>query len=291
MNSANRPVAVVQNGFLTMNIALLIRLAYLMFLALAAPSAASAGSFDQDFVVVFIDANTEAKFGSIPLNRTLLAKGVDAIADAGAGGLIVKFFFDQAKDEKDDKRFADSLSRIKTILQARIENSESMPNALADKFTISGSFEVAVTGSSGWIPLPAFANNATDIGFVDFNSTLVPIVERYQSRNVKSLVLCAIELAANAKANISQGKQVTIGPHVIKLNERNQVVAKLNSTQLEQSFSFAAILDGSAKHELSGKIVILAYDGPHIEKYETPLGPMGAHRYFVNILRSIYDAR
>lgn len=274
-----------------MNIGPLTRLAYLILLALATPSVAWAGSFDQDFVVVFIDANTEAKFGSIPLNRALLAKGVDAIADAGARGLIMKFFFDQARDEKDDKRLADSLSRIKTVLQARIDNSESTPNPLADKFTLSGSFKVAVTGSSGWIPLPALANNATDIGFVDFNSTLVPMIEQYKSRNVKSLVLCAVELAVSAKANISQGKEITIGSHVVKLNEKNQVVAKLKGTQLEKSLSFDAVLDGSAKHELSGKVVILAYDGPHIDKYETAFGPMGAHRYFVNILRSIYDAR
>jgi hypothetical protein len=150
---------------------------------------------------------------------------------------------------------------------------------------------VAVSGSSGWIPLPELAKNATDIGFVDFNSTLVPMVEQYKSRNVKSLVLCAVELAASAKANISQGKQITIGSHVIKLNETNQAVAKLNGTPLKKSLSFDEVLGGSAKHELSGKIVILAYDGPHIDKYETALGPMGAHRYFVNILRSIYDAR
>jgi hypothetical protein len=262
-----------------------------MFLVLSAPSLAWAGSFNQDFVVVFIDAKTETKFGSMPLNRTLVAQGIDAIADAGARGLIVKFFFDQVTDENDDKRLAHSLSRIKTVLQARIDNAESTPNPLADKFTLPGTFKVAVAGSSGWIPLPAFASNATDICFVDFNSTLVPMIEQYKSRNVKSLVLCAVELAVNAKANISQGKQITVGPHVIKLNEVNQVAAKLNGTQLEESLSFDAVLDGSAKPKLSGKIVILAYDGPHIDKYETALGSMGAHRYFVNILRSIYDSR
>ncbi|MYM23095.1 hypothetical protein GTP46_10605 [Duganella sp. FT135W] len=68
------------------------------------------------------------------------------------------------------------------------------------------------------------------------------------------------------------------------------IVVKLSATQLEKSLSFDALLDGSAKQELSGKIVILAYDGPHIDKYETVWGAMGAHRYFVNILRSIYDA-
>jgi hypothetical protein len=274
-----------------MNIGPLTRLGYLIFLALTVPSAACAGSFDQDFVVVFIDATTEEKFGSMPLNRALLAKGVDAIADAGAKGLIVKFFFDQAKNEKDDKRLADSLSRIRTVLQARIDNSESMPNPLADKFTLAGSFKVAVTGSSGWIPLPALANNATDVGFVDFNSTVVPMVEQYKSRNVKSLVLCAIELAVGEKANISQGEKITIGSHVIKVNGKNQVVAKFNGVQLKQSISFEAVLDGSAKRELNEKIVILAYDGPRIDKYETALGRMGAHRYFVNILRSIYDAQ
>jgi hypothetical protein len=274
-----------------MNISPFTRLVCFIFLALAAPPVTWAGSFDQDFAVVFIDQNTEAKFGSMPLNRSLVAKGINAIADAGAKGLVVKFFFDQARDEKDDKRLADSLARIKTVLQARIDNSEDAPNPLAEKFTLAGSFKVAVTGSSGWIPLPVLAKNATDIGFVDFNSTLVPMVEQYKSRNVKSLVLCAVELAVGTKGNILQGKQITIGSHVIKVNETNQVVVKLKGAQFGQSLSFDALLDGSAEHKLRGKIVILAYDGPHIDKYETAWGPMGAHRYFVNILRSIYDAQ
>ena len=257
---------------------------------LAAPSAAWAGSFDQDFVVVFIDANTEAKFGSIPLNRALMAKGVDAIVDAGATGLVMKFFLDQPKDERDDKRLAKALSRIPTVLQARIDNSENNPNQLEEKFILAGSFNVAVSGSGGWIPLPAFAKNARDIGFVDFDTTAVPMIEQYQSRNVKSLVLCAIELATKKKANISAGKQIEVGSHVIKLNEKNQAIARLRGAQLNRSVSFNAVLDGSVRNELRNKIVILAYDGPHIDQYETALGPMGAHRYFVNILRSIYDA-
>ncbi len=267
-----------------------MRLTCSVFIVLITPAKAWSGSFEQDFAIVFIDEKTEAKFGVIPLNRDVLANGVDAIVNAGAKGLVVKFFLDQSKEEKGDKRLANSFSLIPTVLQARLDNTKNNPNPLADRFTLSFSFNVATAGSSGWIPLPLFANNAADIGFVDFNSTLVPMVEQYQSHFVKSLVLCAIELAAKRKAVFYEGSQIQVGTHVIKLDSKNQATARLISSQFTQSVSFNSVLDGTANEKLKNKVVILAYDGPHIDKFVTILGPMGAHRYFVHVLKSIYDS-
>lgn len=272
-----------------MNLGSLTRWSLLLLVVLAAPSSTWASAFERDFVVVYIDAKTEAKFGAIPLNRGVLAEGIEAIAKAGAKGLVLKFFLDQAKDERDDKRLAGALSRIPTVLQARLDDAERSANLLADRFTVAESFGVAVKGASGWIPLPAFASQAKDIGFVDFNSPLVPMVEQYQSHTVKSLILCAIELAANQRARLHGGRNIEIGSHVIQVDGKNQALAKLRSSPLRHSVSFNAVLDGSARNELKNKVVILAYDGPHIDTLSTAWGPMGTHAYFVNILKSIYD--
>ncbi len=116
-----------------MTMRFLTRWFLLLLLVLAAPSSAWASAFERDFVVVFIDADTEAKFGAMPLNRGLLAEGVEAIANAGAKGLVIKFFLDQARDERDDKRLAGALSHIPTVLQARLDDTERSPNRLADR--------------------------------------------------------------------------------------------------------------------------------------------------------------
>ncbi|GAB2842701.1 hypothetical protein GCM10027277_07420 [Pseudoduganella ginsengisoli] len=270
-----------------MHIHRLILTACLLF---AGNLTAWAGSFEQDFAVVYIDKDTEAKYGALPINRSVLAKGMDAIAAAGAKGLVIKFFVDQPKDEQDDKRLANSLSRIPVVLQARLDDSERTPNPLAVKFTLGSDLYGTPAATSGWIPLPRFADHVQDIGFVDFHSNVVPMVERYQSHAVKSLVLCAIELAAGKKAQISDKKQIQVGSRIIPVDDQNRVTVQLITPQFNKGIAFNAVLDGTAKLALQNKIVVLAYDGPHIPTVSTPLGPLGAHKYFVNILRSLYDA-
>jgi hypothetical protein len=220
------------------------KLKFLILAAIMFPVIALAGTFEEDFVVVFIDAKTEAEFGSIPLNREVLAKGIDRIASAGARGLVLKFFLDQAKDEQGDRLLERALSQLPTVLQARLDNSEQHPNVLAGRFTLMDSFEVAASGSSGWVPLPRFAKNAKDIGFVDFNSTTVPMIEQYQSMQVKSLILCAIELAAGKRAVLHPGSWIAIGPRVINVNARNQAIARLDRPQLTHVMSFVSLLKG-----------------------------------------------
>ncbi len=272
-----------------MNVLSFARFIGLIFMLVTAPATAWCASFDEDFSVVFIDAKTEAKFGAIPLNRGVLADGIDAIANAGAKAIVVKFFLDQPKDEQSDKRLASALSRIPTVLQASLDKTEGGSNPLDSRFSLTGSFNVAASGTRGWIPAPQFAKHAVDVGFVDFNSTLVPMVEQYRSNIVKSLVLCAIERAVGRKAVFNTERQIQVGSHIIKVDGKHQVSARLANPQSIRSLSFLSVLDGSANAALKNKVVILAYDGPHIETLATSAGPIGAHRYFVGILRSIYD--
>lgn len=274
-----------------MNILFSLRLIVWVFIAAAAPANAWCASFDEDFAVVFIDAKTEAKFGAIPLDRGTLADGINAIANAGAKAIVVKFFLDQPKDEQTDLRLARALSRVPTVLQARLADREDSPNPLDARFSISGQFDVAATGARGWIPLPLFAKQAADVGFVDFNSALVPMVEQYQSHIVKSLILCAMEMAAGRKAVLSAERQIQIGSHVIRVDGRNLASAISINPQSIRSVSFMSALDGSAMAEMKNKVVILAYDGPHIDTLTVGTESIGTHRYFVSILKSIYDAK
>jgi hypothetical protein len=248
-------------------------------------------SFRDDFAVVFIDAASEAKFGAFPLDRSLLARAIQKASDLHARGVVLKFFLDQPKAEASDLLLAQALTNTPVLLQARIDDSEAHPNPLPARFTLQGvKFQTQISGRGGWIPIPRFMANAHDVGFVDFSSTQVPLVENYQDRPVKSLVLCCIELATGKRAIIEPGQKLTLGAHELRLDARNCVQAKLPLKDDLAYIPFQRFLAGDIPANLiQGKVVIVGYDGPKMYSISTPIGQVRAHRLFVYELQSIYE--
>ena len=263
-----------------------------MLLLLSLPLGAIGADFERDFAVVFITKETEAKYGRCPLDRALLAHAVERVADAGAKGLILKFFFDQSKTVDGDRRLASALARVPVLLQARIDDSEKMPNPLEERFTLLGAnFKTAVSGRSGWIPLPALSQTAHGVCFVDFDASPAPVVETYQGKTVKSLLTCAAELALGQKAVISPAQAISIAKHTAPLDALNRVTIALRSEKSLVSFDFMGLLDGSIPPSaLRDRVVIIAYDGPGIPQINSPVGTMGAHRLFGLMLKEFYES-
>ena len=125
--------------------------------------------FDDYFAVVFIDDVTESRYGPVPLDRGLLAQAITELDKAGSRGVVLKFFLDQAKEADGDRQLANSISNLPVILQARIDESEDLPNALPERFTLKTKINTGSSGDAGWIPEARFSAAAHDIGFVDFN--------------------------------------------------------------------------------------------------------------------------
>ena len=249
-----------------------------------------ATEFEDRFAVVLVDANTEKRYGSIPLRRAYLAQAVQRIAKSGAKGVVLKFFLDRPKDKEEDQQLATAFSKIPVLLEARIDDSEPNPNPLPKQFSLPIKGSTAIAGTSGWIPLPIFAEKASGIGFVDFAGTGIPIIEQYQNATVKSLVLASIELAEGSQARISPGTEIVVGKGHIKVDSKNQAPVRIPKDAKINYVAFHDLLEGAKPNvALKGKVVILAYDGPHIHTLETPVGSMGAHRYFISTLKTIYD--
>lgn len=259
-------------------------------LALLSPSVV-AGTFDDDFVVVFIDAQSEVKYGAFPFDRKWTAEAIDVLAEAKAKAVVLKFFYDRPSDTASDQRLAKSFTRLPVALQARLDDTESKPNSLPDRFTLPAlKTETAVSGRSGWIPLPLLSKQAKAIGFVDSASTTVPILETYQGQTVKSLVLCSIELALGKSAVIEPGQKITIGPKTWKLDTKNLSTGNLPKADDLKYVTFHQLLDKSAPAKLfAGKVVILGYDGPKIHTLDSAIGKVKAHRMFVYALKGIYE--
>jgi hypothetical protein len=248
-------------------------------------------SFRDDFAVVFIDADSEAKYGTFPLDRSLLARAIQKASDLHARGVVLKFFFDLPKAEASDSALAHALTNLPVVLQARIDDTTTEPNPLPARFTLNGMKpQTEVSGRSGWIPIPRFIANAHDVGFVDFSSTQVPLLESYQDHTVKSLVLCCLELATGKPAVIEPGQKVKFGNRALQLDAHNCIQAKLPMKDELAYIPFDKFLAGDIPARLiQDKIVIIGYDGSQMPSFSTTIGQFRAHRLFIYDLQSIYN--
>jgi hypothetical protein len=263
--------------------------ALLMLACVCAPSAGA--DFAKDFAVILATEKTEARFGKLPLDRALLAKAVEHAARGGAKGVVIKFFLDRPKDKAADGRLAQSLSLVPVILQARLDDTELVPNILAERFTLGDGLATFIQGHSAWIPLPAFADKSHDICFVDFSGSPVPLVETYKGRAVKSLLLCAVEFATGSKMTLASPGRIKVGSFNAPVDNLHQTVVKYPSESTFEFFELSALLDDKLpKDTLKGRIVIIGYDGPHIHTVPTPFGQLGAHRAFILLLKSFYES-
>lgn len=252
---------------------------------------AQAGDFDRDFAVVFATGQTETRYGKLPLDRKLLAMAIEQASKAQAKGVVLKFFLDLPRDGESDGRLARSLSLLPVVLQARLDDQEPNPNPLPERFRFPGQgLQTAVKGASGWIPLPAFAGNSHDVCFVDFAASPVPVLETYQGHAVRSLLLCAAELARGARATLRPGTDLQLGPVNLPLTANYQTPVTMVPAASLQTIEFSDLVEGKVPEAaLKGRVVLLAYDGPNIHVVPSPVGPLGAHRAFVLLLKSFYE--
>lgn len=255
-------------------------------------------SITAPFELVMIDHASEKKLGGFPVDRALIAKAITVLKEAGARGVVLKFFYDQpGTSAESDKALTDAMGSIKTLLQARIDEAELSPNPLPARFMagmVSGDFKSSLTGSSGWIPLAPFAAAAFDIGFVDAASPdSVPMIESYQDKPVKSLTLAALEMATGKQAKIDSGTRVTLGDKSLALTDDNQVPLKLTAITLPDYTPFTTLLDSKAdkaplQEKFRDKVVVIAYDGEKMHFLTTRVGIVKAHRLFYLGLLDVY---
>jgi CHASE2 domain-containing sensor protein len=274
-----------------MKVGFFLNITGLVLLLCLLSSASLGASFRDDFAVVFIDAASEAKYGAFPFDRSLIAAAIRQAGNLGAKGVVLKFFFDQAKGEAGDALLAAALTNLPVVLQARIDDTEVHPNSLPDRFTLPEVKEpTSISGRSGWIPISRFMANARGVGFVDFASTRVPMLETYQSRTVKSLVVCCIELATEKSAVFGPDGSMRFGTNEFRLDGRSCVTARMPAKDDLAYIPFTQFLVGDTPaNQIKGKVVIIGYDGPGIQSFETAIGPVKAHRLFVYDLESIYE--
>ena len=261
-------------------------------LGLVSLSGAFAGTLSP-FVFVMIDSQTEAVYGSLPFDRALVAKAIDRLTAAKAKGIVIKFFYDLPSTEKNDHLLEQSICAAPVALQASLNDAEGTTNGLEARFQIGAvpmpGFPSLFVGDKALIPLQRFRRCARAVGFVDSTTSEIPLVEIYQGKMVKSLQLVALEMASNQNAEIAPSGFVRVGTTRLDLMHHIEF-PRTNSLSY---IPFHKLMSDTAKTwqvKVQQSVVILGYDGKNIHSIKTPLGPLGAHRFFICGLLSLSNA-
>jgi len=255
----------------------------------AAEPEGTAGAVPPAFAVVLIDAQTEQLLGPFPYDRALYAKAIDAAARAGARGVVLKFFIDRPKSPEGDAALVAAMKRTKVVVQAKLDDEEAKPNAMAEQF-IMKRVEVRAdnrasppSGKSGWLPLPEVAAAAHDMGFLAVSDTVdrVPLLVKYQGRYVKSLYIAALELAVGEPATAVAGQAVKIAGKSIPLDPDCTAKVTLPKEDKMIAYSFVDLINGKIPAEaLKERVLVLGYDGKQMPPINTTMGKVTGHRVF-----------
>jgi CHASE2 domain-containing sensor protein len=245
------------------------------------------------FQLVMIDAATEAKLGAFPIDRAHVAKAVEVLTKAGAKAIVLKFFYDQLSNVSSDEALQKALSQSNVLLQARIDDTEPKPNQLPSKFLMSSTTaSTTISGNSGWLPRPNFANAAAAIGFVDTpDVNVVPAIIRYQGKIVPSLTVATIQAAlasaGSAPLQLSSGKFIQFNKHRLPLDTKNQILLSSNALDEKNSvnkivvLSFIDLLSGNfLPADIKGKVIVVGYDSSKSPQLKTKFGETKVHRIF-----------
>jgi hypothetical protein len=177
-----------------------------------------------DFVAVFFDDDSAKELQvDAPLPRDLVARMITKLHDAGARGLVLKWFLDLPRDKQQDEALAKALCLMPTALQA-CHKGDGSTNALPDRFRIPQSDDLELTevmsSDRAYLPLAIFSKCARGVGFVDLavdRTDSIPLLEGYQDNLVKSLYVTALELELRETA-IYKKNRVILGAKSLSFN-------------------------------------------------------------------------
>jgi hypothetical protein len=239
-----------------------------------------------------IDSKTEALYGAMPLNRKLVAEVIQKLAAADVKGIVLKFFYDLPSSEESDRALEKSICAAPVALQAAFDAREGTTNSLDAKFQFPGALPPGLlSGEKGLIPLSRFLQCAQGVGFVDHTAVNeVPLIEFYQGAMVKSLYLVALEMSNDCNARIDRSGNIYLDKQRFAKVSNGRHAVTLPVSNSLQYIPFHEILAGADKDwksKVRNTVVIVGYDGKSIHSFDTSLGPVTAHRFFIFALMSL----
>ena len=234
-------------------------------------------------VLVAIDDATARRYGPLPLERGLLAQGLERLAAAGPRALALDVLLAEPEDPEAERRIARALGSVPSVAAAALESDP------ADR--------------PRWIePLPELAV-AARVGHAhadpdpDGVVRSVLLVKTAEGRRRWALALETAALALQAGRPVETPDEIRIGSIRVPAGADGGRLLRIDYAGPEGAFprvSFAAVLDGSADPaRFRGKIVIVGATAQgagdrHFTPVSTGIGMSGIEIH-ANILRTILD--
>lgn len=248
-----------------------------------------------EIVLVAIDDTTAARYGPLPLRRSVLAQGISRLASFGPRVLTLDVLLAEPGQPKDDASLAKALASLPTAVLCAARRSD--PQA-----------------SHTWIlPLPAFAGSHL-IGHVhvepdsDGSVRSIPLEEVDGGKRFWALGLQAVRAARHDEAPLEEPDSLELGSiHIparifaIPAVHPEETLARrlilINYAGPEGAFrriSFSSLLDSTARPEdFRGRIVFLGVtaqgSGDRLfTPFSTGIGMSGVEIH-ANVARTILD--
>jgi len=103
---------------------------------------------------------------------------------------------------------------------------------------------------------------------------------------IKSLQLVALEMASQQRAEIEPSGSVRLGTTRMDLMHHIDFPTT-NSLSYIPLHEVLSDTSRTWQAKVKDSVVVLGYDGKNIHSIETPLGTLGAHRFFICSLMSL----
>ncbi len=252
-----------------------------------ATRAAAAEDFASRYAVVMIDDVTLREFGAFPFDRSLYARALDRCRDLHAQTVVLKLFLDQPKTTTGDAALAMAMQHLPVILQARLDPSEPSTASIPARLALTPKLAAARADDHGWIPLAPLLENTAGLGFVDFDTTDIPLVENYRGTSFRSLIISILEADLGQRVDFSRSGIVRLEPYQVAVTPESVLHVEPGDQPLPDFISFRDLMTGKVTETaLQGRIVIIGYNAANGPQIETRQGPVPAHVFFIRCLVS-----
>lgn len=246
------------------------------------PPANSAGV--DSIVLVAIDDRTAARYGPLPLTRSVLAAGLEKIAQAGPRVLALDIIISEAGPPEDDQKLAGTLRRFPRVV---------LSAALAGDSLARPSWILPLTSLASHT-VTAHVHAAPD---PDGSVRSVLLDKRSHDRRLWALALETCRLFLSAGVPVERTDSIHLGGISIPARSWEDRRLRINYAGPEGAFrrvAFSAVLDGTANlADLRDRIVIVgvtAQGGG--DRLFTPVSSgigMSGIEIHANVARTILD--
>ena len=250
-------------------------------------SPARASSARENVVLLAIDDETVSRYGSLPINRAVVAEALKRIATAEPQVLAVDVLLSEKTQETDDASLADALSRFpRVVLAAALEATQN------DK-------------PPSWLtPLPEFQRHAFALGHVhlepdrDGLARTLLLTKVNADNRYWALGFEAFRATLGAQGPPTEyAKELRVGKRLVPAADSNGRLLWIHYDGPEGTFrrvSLASVLDGrTPASSFAGKVVILGVTAQGAgDRFFTPFSSglgMSGIEIHANIFSTLFD--